>query len=199
MIEWGGNSITMSFYHFVILSFFHMNIILVGLPGCGKSTLGRRLSGRLQMPYIDLDKVIEEKEGISVPEIFGGKGEEYFRKLEAECLVQELDKQQGIILATGGGAPCFHGNMDVILAKGISIYLEVPFEELAKRLFAQGVEKRPLLEGIKEPAGLVSLLEEKFAYRIPYYKKADLHFLNSSRSPVAELVEKIQASPKFKA
>lgn len=173
-----------------------MKIVLVGLPGCGKSTLGRELSARLGVPFVDLDKVIEEEEGASVPEIFREKGEGYFRDLEADCLRQELDKEEGMILATGGGAPCFHGNMERILKKGLSIYLEVPFEELAERLFAEGVGRRPLLEGIKEPAGLVSLLKDKFAYRIPYYKKADLHFLNTSDSSVQELIKEIQASNK---
>ena len=176
-----------------------MNIVLVGLPGSGKSTLGRELSARLGVPFIDLDKVIEDTEGASVPHIFSAKGEKYFRELEAKCLARELEERKGMILATGGGAPCFHGNMELILRKGLSIYLEVPFKELAGRLFTEGVEKRPLLEGIKAPDGLVSLLEEKFSYRIPFYKKADLHFLNTSDSSIPELIKKIQASKKFKA
>lgn len=166
-------------------------VVLIGLPGCGKSTLGKVLARKFHLPFIDLDTVIEQEEGMVVPEIFSLKGEKYFRELEASCLRKTLDRQGGMILATGGGAPCFHDNMDLILEKGQSIYLEVPFELLAKRLFAEGVEKRPLLKGIKETEDLVRLLEEKFAYRIPYYQKADLHIQNTSA--IEELVEKIQA------
>lgn len=166
-------------------------IILVGLPGCGKSTLGKVLAAQFHLPFVDLDRVIEQEEGMPIPQIFSLKGEDYFRELEAAWLRKTLNRQGGMVLATGGGAPCFYDNMDLIMQKGQSIYIEVPFGLLAKRLFAEGVEKRPLLKGIKEAEGLIGLLEEKFAYRIPFYKKADLHFRNTSA--IEELVEKIQA------
>lgn len=168
------------------------------MPGSGKSTAGKFLAGELGLPFLDLDAVIEQEEGLPIPEIFGGKGETYFRELEARCLRKVLEGPSGKVLATGGGAPCFHKNMEVILEKGLSVYLEVPFEELAKRLFAEGVEKRPLLGGLSNSAALVSLLEEKFAYRIPFYKKADLHFLNSAENSPEGLLKEVQVRIKQK-
>lgn len=169
---------------------------MVGLPGSGKSTIGKILSEHLNIPFKDLDQIISEEEGMPIPEIFSQKGETYFRELEAACLRRILDKADGKVLATGGGAPCFHNNMDVILQKGLSIYLEVPFEVLAERLFAEGVEKRPLLEGINQTDALVALLEQKFAYRLPFYEKAALYFHNSPGNSIEALVKEIQARIK---
>ena len=135
---------------------------------------------------------MERVEGMSIPEIFSNKGEAYFRDLEAACLRKVLEEPVGKVLATGGGVPCFHGNMEVILQKGLSVYLEVPFTELAERLFAEGVEKRPLLQGVKDPEALVPFLEEKFSYRIPFYKKATLNISNTSGKTPEELVYEIQ-------
>jgi shikimate kinase len=174
-----------------------IHIVLVGLPGSGKSTVGKALASRLDRSFQDLDTIIAEEEGMSIPEIFTTHGEGYFREQEALWLRNTLSEKKGIVLATGGGAPCFHENMDLILAESLSVYLEVPFELLAERLFTEGVEKRPLLEGINNPKGLVHLLEEKFAYRIPFYQKAGLHFRNTADASVEELVGKLQALNKF--
>lgn len=132
-----------------------------------------------------------------IPDLFSQKGEGYFRELEAGCLRKVLDEPEGKVLATGGGAPCFHNNMDVILEKGLSIYLEVPFEVLADRLFAEGVEKRPLLKGINKPDSLVALLEQKFAYRLPFYEKAALCFHHSAGNSIEALVKEILAKIKM--
>ena len=163
------------------------------MPGSGKTTLGRQLAAALQRPFLDLDNLVEEREGQKVPAIFEEKGEEYFRQVEREYLQEVLAQPAAMVLASGGGAPCFYDNMERINANATSIYLAVPFKELAARLLADGVEKRPLLKGYTNVEQLERFLKEKFAYRIPFYNKADLHFSNHSHSNVQELVRKIQA------
>ncbi|WP_017732028.1 shikimate kinase [Nafulsella turpanensis] len=169
------------------------HIVLVGMPGSGKSTLGKILARELHLPFLDLDSRIEEREGQSVPAIFGEKGEEYFRKVERECLQEVLDWPEAVVLASGGGAPCFFDNMELIRKQSVSVYLKVSFPELAERLLTEGAEKRPLLQGYTETEKLAIFLEEKFAYRLPFYKKANLHFHNHAQADVQELVGKIQA------
>ena len=166
---------------------------MVGLPGSGKSTLGKSLAQSLGLPFIDLDSIIEEKEGMPIPELFRKKGEAYFRQVEANCLRDLLNSEEDFVLATGGGAPCFFDNMERIQQQACSVYLEVSFEELAQRLFTEGVEKRPLLQEVATQQDLVPFLEEKFSYRIAWYKKAKLHFRNSAGVPLGALVQEIQA------
>jgi shikimate kinase len=169
------------------------HIVLVGLPGSGKSTMGKKLSDRLGYPFIDLDMVVEEKEGMSVPQLFSKKGEEYFREVESNCLRALLEAEQSFVLATGGGAPCFFNNMERIQQQTCSVYLEVSFEELALRLFAEGVVSRPLLQGVATQQELVPFLKEKFTYRLAYYQKAKLHFRNAAGAKTEDLLKEIQA------
>lgn len=172
------------------------HIILVGLPGSGKSTVGKALAQALRLPFTDLDAAIVQKLGMSIPDVFSREGEAFFREQEALCLREILDAEEKVVLATGGGAPCFHQNMELIISRGLSIYLSVPYLELAQRLLAQGVDKRPLLEGVREPEALAVLLENKFAYRIPYYQKAGLQFSNISNASIEELIKEVQAGRK---
>lgn len=175
------------------MSVQNKHIILVGLPGSGKSTLGSGLALKLGLGFKDLDAALVGRLGMSIPEVFSQRGEEYFREQEALCLREILSGPEKVVLATGGGAPCFHDNMELIVRSGISIYLEVPFPELAQRLLAAGVSKRPLLEGVQDPEALAVLLQNKFEYRLPYYKKAGLHFSNTSNAALASLVKEVQA------
>lgn len=170
-----------------------VHIVLVGLPGSGKSTLGREVANAFGYLFIDLDTAIEEKEQMWVADIFSRKGEAYFREVEANTLRELLNLPEPLVIATGGGAPCFFDNMDLIQRQSCSVYLEVPFDELAQRLFAQGVAKRPLLEGVATREALVKLLEEKFTYRLPYYQKAGLRFRNTAKASVDSLLRKVQA------
>lgn len=175
------------------MNFPDQHIILVGLPGSGKSSLGRRLARKLHWAFRDLDAAIVNRLGMSIPEVFSRQGEAYFREQEALCLREILSAEEKVVLATGGGAPCFHDNMELITAQGISVYLEVPYVELAHRLLTAGVAKRPLLEGVEEPEALAMLLENKFGHRIAYYKKAGLHFRNTSNASIEDLLAAVQA------
>lgn len=169
------------------------HIVLVGLPGSGKSTLGRVIANAFGYLFIDLDTAIEEKEQMWVTDIFSRKGEAYFREVEAGTLRELLNLPGPLVIATGGGTPCFFDNMELIQRQSCSVYMEVPFDELAHRLFAQGVAKRPLLEGVATQEALVKLLKEKFTYRLPYYQKADLRFQNTAEASADNLLREVQA------
>jgi shikimate kinase len=98
-----------------------MRIFLIGFMGCGKSTIGKKLAKTLSCKFIDLDKYIERKTGESIQQIFKEKGEKYFRVLETESLM-EICESDNLVIATGGGTPCFFDNMQRILARQLFHY-----------------------------------------------------------------------------
>lgn len=118
------------------------------MPGSGKSTLGRQLAAALRLPFVDLDDAIIEQAGQSIAEIFQEKGEVYFRQLESDTLKQLADSKDDFVMATGGGAPCFHEGMEVINNAGTSIYLDVSVSTLISR--TKKNSDRPLLSGDAE-------------------------------------------------
>lgn len=105
----------------------NLKVVLVGLPGSGKSTFGRQLAQELGFPFLDLDQQIEEKYLMKIPEIFSIYGEGKFRDWENETLSDLLGRESSFILASGGGAPCFNDNMDLINSKSVSVYLMCPW------------------------------------------------------------------------
>ncbi len=121
-------------------------IFLIGLAGSGKSTLGAELAKRLGYKFIDLDTEIENKEGASIPEIFQRQGEGQFRLLEKETLHDIVAVEDSFVMATGGGAPCYHFNIDTMNEHGLTIYLDVTPGELALRIIDAGVENRPVFK-----------------------------------------------------
>jgi len=131
------------------------NIILIGMPGCGKSTVGKELATKLGREFADTDEWVEHKAGKSIPTIFSESGEAAFRKLENEAL-EELCKQSGLVIATGGGIVKRAENRDIIKQNGFVIFLDRDIKDLP-------TEGRPLSqkEGIEELA----------AERLPLYKK----------------------------
>ncbi|PIF03266.1 MAG: shikimate kinase, partial [Draconibacterium sp.] len=109
-----------------------MRIYLIGYMGCGKSTLGKKLAQKLEMQFIDMDCFIEERNYKSIAQIFEGYGEETFRKKEQKAL-KELSEFTNVVIATGGGAPVFFDNIEVMNQTGITIFIDVTTEELVKR------------------------------------------------------------------
>jgi shikimate kinase len=146
-----------------------MKIYLVGMPGAGKSTLGKQLASALDLPFHDLDEEIVSREGRSIPDIFAQSGEDHFRQVESATLREFAGNRDSFVLATGGGAPCFFGNMEILKSTGLTIYMKVSLRVLAHRL--QYSKGRPLLETDEDRESRLSLLLET---RQPVYEKAAL-------------------------
>jgi len=162
-------------------------IFLVGLPGAGKSTVGKFLAHEMVCSFVDLDLVIEQTAGMPVPEIFAKNGEAYFRLLEKAAL-RSLPVEKSVV-ATGGGAPCFHGNMDWMNQHGITLFLNPPIDIILKRVEKQG--DRPLLAGNAREK--LTLLAEE---RLPYYRQAGLEF---SQTEPCEIWAELREFPGLKS
>lgn len=143
-------------------------VFLLGFMGAGKTTLGKRLAYRLGLPFTDLDDLLTEQYGQSIPEMFATVGEAVFRKRERAAL-QQLAAQAGIV-SLGGGTPCYADNMDWLLKHGYTIYLRVPVGMLIARL-AVVRAGRPLLSQVPEDQ-LPAFIGQLLAAREPYYCRA---------------------------
>lgn len=167
-------------------------IFLIGMPGSGKSTLGQQLAAKLNMPFIDLDQKIEERAQCTIKEIFAQYGEAHFRGLEQKALHNAVQSEGGLIIATGGGAPCFFDNMDVIKANGVSVFIDTPLEELVARLNAYEKDKRPKFSAGE---GLKGQLEKLYESRLSFYKQADLRWTNATET-ADQLIENLKKLKK---
>ncbi|GAC1385518.1 MAG: shikimate kinase [Ginsengibacter sp.] len=145
-------------------------IVIVGFMGSGKTYWGKIWSNQLSIQHVDLDEKISKEERLSISEIFKLKGEEYFRKKEAEFLNTLLD-EPSIILSTGGGTPCFNNNIKVILQKSISFYLKCNPETLFTRLKSER-SSRPLISSLSDK-DLGIYIEQKIAEREVFYNQAN--------------------------
>jgi shikimate kinase len=137
--------------------------------GCGKTTLGRRLSEHLNLQFVDMDHYIEERNLKTIPQIFEQEGESEFRNKERKAL-EELSEFTDIVIATGGGAPCFFDNIDLMNHSGKTIYLNIDPAILADRLLKSKTE-RPLIKG-KSREELVAFIDETLKKRNEFYKQA---------------------------
>jgi shikimate kinase len=147
------------------------SIVLVGMMGSGKSSVGRRLAARLSTSFIDADSEIEEAAGMTIAEIFDKHGEPYFRAGEARVIARLLDHGPQV-LATGGGAFMNRETRAVIRDKGVSIWLKAELEVLMKRIKRRG--DRPLLKTDDPAATLTALIEQRY----PVYAVADVTILS---------------------
>ncbi|MCY1720409.1 shikimate kinase [Prolixibacteraceae bacterium Z1-6] len=146
-----------------------MRIYLIGYMGCGKSHLGRVFSSHLNMQFVDMDHYIEERNCKTIPQIFAEEGEAEFRKKERQAL-EELSEFTDIVIATGGGAPCFFDNIDLMNKTGKTIYLNIHPGILAERLLKSKTE-RPLIKG-KSHEELVAFIDETLKKRNEFYSQA---------------------------
>lgn len=146
-----------------------MKIFLIGMPGSGKSTIGKKLGEMLSLTFIDLDAVITQAEQRSIAEIFQEQGEEEFRKIEAAQLSLVTNSNHSFILACGGGTPCFYTNMDIMKQQGKVLFLDVSIETLAARV--KNSSDRPLLQ-LESDSELIVRLKQLREKRIHFYNQA---------------------------
>ena len=151
-----------------------MKIVLLGYMASGKSSIGKRLSKRLSMNFLDLDDYIIEQEGMSISHIFKEKGEVYFRKIENKYLNEIISKKEKFILALGGGTPCYANNMDVINNddKVLSIYLQGNTSTMIERLVRKK-SKRPLVASLSDDK-IPEFVAKHLFERRPFYEQAKL-------------------------
>ena len=167
-----------------------MKIVLVGYMGSGKTTIGKLLSNKLKISFLDLDEVIEQGLEDSISNIFNGKGEIFFRKKEHEYLTDVLSKKEKLILSTGGGTPCYSGNMETMLNLADHVfYLKVSIPGLVKRLLLEK-EHRPLIKNI-DNGELPEFIGKHLFERNNFYLKAN-HIIDCDDKDPETLVAEIQ-------
>lgn len=158
-----------------------MLIFLIGYMGSGKTSIGKKLARKLGYTFIDLDEYIEKQAHKSISEIFSQYGEEYFRKIEAKHLKTIAQDQKNCIISTGGGAPCFHNNMELMGSAGYSIYLKLSPKSLQFRL-ASSKSKRPLITG-KTDKELLDFIVTHLQEREEFYNKAHIIIKGEDLTP----------------
>ncbi len=174
-------------------------IFLLGYMGAGKTTLGRPLAKAMGLEFIDLDLFIESRYRKTVKDIFAEMGEEGFRMIEHRSLLEVADYED-VVIALGGGTPCFMDNMDIVKRAGVSVYLK-PAEDVLLRRLILGKRKRPLLAS-KSDDEILAVIREQLAWREPFYLKADIVFesshleslkdIDSSAENLSAIIRKMQ-------
>ena len=165
-----------------------MRIYLIGFVGCGKSTWGKKLAEKLDCAFIDIDKRIEAIEGGTVAEVFKIKGEEYFRKLEADVLRSTVLEKNAVI-SCGGGTPCYFDNMEWMKQRGKTVYLNLSPENLFGRLRTRK-EKRPLIANLDDDQ-LRDFIFQKLSEREAFYLQADIK-IDPAVSKPKDIIESIK-------
>jgi len=155
------------------------SVVLVGMMGAGKSSVGRKLGGRLGLPFVDADTKIEEAAGMSIPDIFETRGEAEFRSGEARVIARLLDGGPQI-LATGGGAYMNADTRALIRSKAVSVWLKADFDVLMKRIKRR--TDRPMLKTADPAATLRQLMDVRY----PVYAEADVTI--ESREVLHEII-----------
>ncbi len=162
-------------------------IVLVGLMGAGKSSVGRRLAAELDLPFYDSDDEIEKAADMTIPEIFAQHGEEEFRRGERRVLERLITQSQRVVLATGGGAYMDPVTRDLLRQHAVTVWLKADLDVLWKRVSKKG--GRPLLEKPNPKKVLADLLQE----REPIYAQAD-YIVETFEGPHADTVNAVRSA-----
>ena len=166
-----------------------MKITLIGMPAAGKTTLGKIWSNQLHIPFIDLDEEITKRENKSIATLFTEEGETYFRAIEKEILDDLLILPYPLIIATGGGTPCFHNNLTHINQAGISIFLNTPLEKIIQRLSTTKTD-RPLFKNLPIDEFKKKVIH-LYNQRLPYYTQAAYKISqDSDKDTIRDLIKK---------
>ncbi|MFC2188099.1 shikimate kinase [Fulvivirgaceae bacterium LMO-SS25] len=159
-------------------------IFLIGMPGTGKTTFGMQLAQQLECAFFDLDYEIEREEGKTVSQIFSSDGETYFRELEHRKLAHFIQSERkSFVLATGGGTPCFHDNLPLMLDAGEVVHVFTDIPTLAKRL-KRKAGARPLLKG----KNLLETVSATWNARKSFYEMANFKY-DSTKHSVDDLIK----------
>jgi shikimate kinase len=166
-------------------------VFITGMPGSGKTTIGKLVAYDLSVPFYDLDKLIELSEKKSIPSIFKDQGEEYFRKVENTTLLDFLKKHESevYVLSLGGGTICFYDCIKTIKQYGVLVYLETQIEQLYMRL-KYDTNARAILPPTFDPS-FMSHLESLLEKRKPFYSKANFTIQTNTDKHItmADIVE----------
>ena len=167
-----------------------MKIVLLGYMASGKSTIGREISKKLDMKFIDLDDYISKREKRSISEIFKVEGEIYFRKIEGSYLGEILNSKDSFILSLGGGTPCYSNNMELIRnSEASSIYIKASIKTLVSRLTAEK-SKRPLVAKLEDD-NLIEFVAKHLFERSFFYEQASIT-INTEDKSTEEITTEIK-------
>ena len=159
-----------------------MKIILIGYMGSGKSTIGKLVAEEINVEFVDLDDYIETRLNEKIAHIFETKGELYFRKKESELLNEILEDDRDLVIAVGGGTPCYGINMDTILEKtSLVFYLKLSITSLTERLHKEK-EHRPLIAHLGDE-DLPEFIGKHIFERAVFYSRANYTVLGDNRLP----------------
>ncbi len=148
-------------------------IFIIGYMACGKTTFGKALARAKGWEFIDLDFYIEQRFRMPITRIFAEKGEEEFRRMESSML-REVGEFENVVVACGGGTPCFRGNIDYMNERGLTVWLEATIDKTVSRLVINN-SRRPLMAG-KSEAEMREAVEKGLAAREEYYSQAAIRF-----------------------
>lgn len=168
-----------------------MKLFIIGYMAAGKTTFGKALAEKLGTSFIDLDQYIEEKTGKSIHRIFEENGEIGFREIESQLLKEAVESNQDLVMACGGGTPCFNDNMTFLNANGITIFLETSTPVLIERLIEEN-RRRPLVAG-KSDDEIRDKVLSQLCERLPDYMEAKLKWHGDDLENPQEIEENVDS------
>ena len=164
-------------------------IFLIGYMGSGKTTLGRALGRRLGLQFIDLDLYIESRYMRTISQLFAERGEDKFRSIEREML-HEVAEMEDVVVACGGGTPCYYDNIDYMNRCGTTVFLSASEDRLFARLSINR-NKRPLIKNLDDKS-LRIFIRENLALRMPHYSKASHSFCGDRLEDVMQIITSVE-------
>ncbi len=149
-----------------------MRIFILGYMGAGKSTVGKRLARRLNMPFVDLDDAFEARYKYSIPRFFDHFGEKRFREFEQQCLKEVIEENPKAVISSGGGTACHLNNISLMQKAGITVYLKMHPASLVQRL-KHARRLRPVIRDVRNDE-MQDFIEKELAEREQYYRQAQI-------------------------